>query len=104
VLAAAAPPDDLAGRPASEVADRLRTPEQAALAGALGAEPEARRWLDELRHVGLAIGGDDLLATGLAEGPQIGRILRELRALRLDGALDDDRAAQLEAARRISAR
>jgi tRNA nucleotidyltransferase (CCA-adding enzyme) len=97
-------PDDLAGRPASTVAERLWTPEQAALAGALGGEAEARRWLDELRHVSLAIGGDDLLAAGLAEGPAIGRILRELHALRLDGELGDDPAEQLAAARRISAR
>jgi tRNA nucleotidyltransferase (CCA-adding enzyme) len=104
VLAARAAPDDLAGRPSSVVAERLRTPEQAALAGALGAEAEVRSWLDDLRHVSLAIDGHDLLAAGLAEGPEIGRILRELRALRLDGALDDDPAAQLAAARRISAR
>jgi tRNA nucleotidyltransferase (CCA-adding enzyme) len=95
-------PEALAGRPDSEIAARLATPEQAALAGALGAEAEARRWAESLRHVRLAVDGEDVLAAGVAPGPEVGRVLEELLALRLDGALPDDRDAQLAAARRIS--
>ncbi|MDP8968551.1 MAG: hypothetical protein M3N04_08120, partial [Actinomycetota bacterium] len=58
----------------------------------------ARRWLYELRHVGLQITGDDLLAAGLAQGPEIGRRLRAVLDLRLDGALTEEREAQLQAA------
>src|SRR5579884_4056552 len=47
-------------------------PEAVALAGALGPGAAARRWLDELRHVRLEIGGDDLLLAGIPAGPAIG--------------------------------
>ena len=59
-------------------------PELVALAGALGAEPQAREWLDQLRHVRLAIDGRDLLAAGVPEGPAIGRGLRAALAAKLD--------------------
>ena len=59
-------------------------PELVALAGALGAEPQAREWLDELRHVRLAIDGRDLLAAGVPEGPAIGHGLRAALAAKLD--------------------
>ena len=59
---------------------RHRPIEAAVLAGALGAEEPARRWLGDLRHVRLDIGGQDLLAAGVPQGPEIGR--------RLDAALD----------------
>src|SRR4051794_12945357 len=75
---------------------RREAPETVALAGALGAPEQARRWLDELRHAKLAITGDDLLAAGL-EGPAVGRALDAATAAMLDGAADD-REAQLEAA------
>jgi len=55
-----------------------------ALAGALGAEPQAREWLDQLRHVRLEIDGRDLLAAGVPEGPAIGRGLRAALAAKLD--------------------
>ena len=61
------------------------------------AEP-VRRWLGELRHVGLAIDGDDLLAAGVERGPQVGRRLAATLDLRLDGELGDDRDEQLAAA------
>jgi len=88
---------------ASELARALhgRPVEAVALAGACGAAAgaaAARRWLDELRHVGLQITGDDLRAAGVAEGPELGRRLRAVLARRLDGELADDRAAQLAAA------
>ena len=58
----------------------------------------ARRWLHELRHVRLKIGGDDLLAAGVPAGPEIGRRLDAALAMRLDGELDDTPKAQLHAA------
>ena len=57
-----------------------------------------RRWLAELRHVALAIDGDDLLAAGVPRGPQIGRRLAATLDQRLDGELGDDRDEQLAAA------
>ncbi len=58
----------------------------------------ASRWLGELRHVRLRITGDDLLAAGIPEGPEIGRRLEEALRMRLDGELPDEREAQLRAA------
>lgn len=60
-------------------------PELVAMAGALGPERQARDWLERLRHVRLSIGGRDLLAAGVPEGPAIGRGLRAARAAKLDG-------------------
>jgi tRNA nucleotidyltransferase (CCA-adding enzyme) len=60
-------------------------PELVALAGALGADITARRWLEELRHVRIEIDGDDLLAAGLEPGPAVGAGLAAARAARLDG-------------------
>jgi len=61
--------------------------EAVALAGALepAAETAARRWLTELRHVRLAIDGDDLIAAGVAQGPAIGAGLAAARLAKLDG-------------------
>ena len=88
-----------AGRP-SELARALRglPVEAVALAGADGAAEPVRRWLGELRHVGLAIDGNDLIAAGVPRGPQIGRRLAAVLARRLDGDLGDDRDEQLAAA------
>jgi hypothetical protein len=75
-------------------------PEGVALAGALSeaAAGAARRWLEELRHVSLRIGGEDLLEGGIREGPEVGRRLEEVLKMRLDGELPDEREAQLRAA------
>jgi len=81
----------LAGRPAEAIA----------LAGASGsaeAEAGAREWLERLRHVHLEITGDDLLAAGLAPGPDIGARLQRALWRRLDGELADGRDAELRAA------
>ena len=88
-----------ASRP-SEIARAARDwpPEAVALAGALGAGPQARAWLDDLRHVRLAIGGDDLLAAGVPEGPEIGERLARTLDRRLDGELAPGREAELDAA------
>ena len=88
-----------AERPSQLHAAAASQPLQAvALAGALGAEQPARRWLGELRHVRLAIGGDDLLAAGIPAGPEIGRRLAAALDQRLDGALAPGREAELAAA------
>jgi len=62
-----------------------RSVEAVALAGAHGAEEAARRWLGELRHVRLDIDGADLVAAGVAPGPQLGAALRRALAAKLDG-------------------
>jgi tRNA nucleotidyltransferase (CCA-adding enzyme) len=77
--------------------------EGVALAGALdGAAAAARRWLEEVRHVSLAIDGGDLLAQGVPQGPEIGRRLREVLLMRLNGELGEGRDAELTAARELS--
>jgi len=72
-----------------------------ALARALGAE-----WLDryvaEWRHVRLEIGGDDLRAAGVEEGPAIGRGLDRALRMKLDGEIagrDEELLTALDAAR-----
>ena len=84
----------------SELARALRglPVEALALAGAEGAAEPVRRWLGELRHVGLAIDGNDLIAAGVPRGPQIGRRLASVLERRLDGELGGDRDEQLAAA------
>ncbi len=78
--------------------------EAVALAGAIGARHDAaardaaRRWLRELRNVRLQINGDDLIAAGIPEGPEVGRRLRAALGMRLDGELGDGRDAELQAA------
>jgi tRNA nucleotidyltransferase (CCA-adding enzyme) len=80
--------------------------ESVALAGALGGDGNGRsgareiaiRWLYELRHVRLEITGDDLVAAGVPQGPEIGRRLRATLAMRLNGELEAGREAELAAA------
>jgi len=97
---------ELAGRP-SQLHEALsgHTLEAVALAGALGGERSqdgaaaaAREWLGSLRHVRLAITGDDLLAEGIPAGPQIGRRLDRALARKLDGELAPGPEAELRAA------
>jgi tRNA nucleotidyltransferase (CCA-adding enzyme) len=88
-----------ASRPSQIVAlARHRPPEMVALAGALGAQRPAQRYLDELRHVALAIDGRDLLAAGVPEGPAIRVALERALAARLDGTIGPGREAELHAA------
>jgi tRNA nucleotidyltransferase (CCA-adding enzyme) len=98
--------DPAAPQPGSELARALRDlpVEAVALAGARGAPQAARRWLDELRHVTLQITGADLLAAGVAEGPDVGRRLQAVLDRRLDGALAPGRAAELAAALAVAGR
>ena len=79
------------------------SPELVALAGAIGAERPARRWLDQLRHVRLEIDGDDLLEAGVQPGPAVGAGLAAARAAKLDGRVagrDAELATAMEAAQR----
>ena len=64
------------------------------------------RWLDaylaDWRHVGLEITGEDLIAAGVSQGPELGRGLRVALQRKLDGELagrEAELAAALEAAR-----
>jgi tRNA nucleotidyltransferase (CCA-adding enzyme) len=64
-------------------------PEALALALALGAPAEpVLRWVTDLRGVRLEIGGADLLAAGIPEGPAVGRALDETLKRKLDGLVD----------------
>ncbi len=79
-----------------------------ALAGAWGARAGgslsraragAREWLEELGGVGLLISGEDLLAAGVPQGPEIRLRLQAALARKLDGELDSEgREAELQAA------
>ncbi|HEU4978249.1 MAG TPA: hypothetical protein VFT42_05100 [Solirubrobacteraceae bacterium] len=82
-------------RTAAEIARAARGApvEGVALAGG----ENARRWIDDLRHVRLEIDGDDLLAAGVPEGPEVGERLRRALERKLDGELDG-RDAELAAA------
>ncbi len=69
--------------------------EAVAVVGARSDREAARRWIEELRHVRLEIGGDDLIAAGLSEGPQIGNRLERTLVAKLDGVLTGGREAEL---------
>jgi tRNA nucleotidyltransferase (CCA-adding enzyme) len=92
-----------AARAPSEIAAAIGAsgPEVVALAGALGAEPEASEWFERWRQVRLEIDGADLLAAGVAQGPAIGRSLRAALAEKLDGRASG-REAELAAALRAA--
>ena len=78
-------------------------PETLALALALGAPPgPILRFVGELSHVRLEIGGDDLLAAGIPRSPAIGHALEHTLRLKLDGEVagrDEELRAALELAR-----
>jgi tRNA nucleotidyltransferase (CCA-adding enzyme) len=66
---------------------------------ALAGGDNARRWLDDLRHVRLEIDGHDLLAAGVPEGPEIGARLQRALDRKLDGEAsgrEQELAAALE--------
>jgi tRNA nucleotidyltransferase (CCA-adding enzyme) len=81
-----------------------RTLEAVALAGALSERghasvvAKASDWLAQVRHVRLAINGEDLLEAGIAAGPELGMRLDAALARKLDGELEDGRDAELRAA------
>ena len=85
----------------SEIADALRgLPDEAvALAGARGDRKAAERWLLDLRKVELEITGDDLIAAGLAPGPELGARLKRTLDQKLDGNVSGREAELAEALR-----
>jgi tRNA nucleotidyltransferase (CCA-adding enzyme) len=104
------------GRPGGELtlsrSDPSRPSEAVALATAYGAvevvlaRAYGAGWLDDYLEkwskVGLEIGGDDLIAAGVEEGPAVGRGLAEAKRRKLDGEIsgrEEELAAALAAAR-----
>src|SRR5215213_8878955 len=89
----------------SELLDLLgrEPPEALALALAFGAPSEPiLRWVTALSGVRLEIGGADLLAAGVPEGPALGRALEETLRRKLDGLVSgraDELSTALELAR-----
>ena len=68
---------------------------------ALAGGAQAKQWIDELRHVRLEISGDDLVAAGLAPGPQVGEGLALALEAKLAGATtgrEDELAVALQRA------
>ena len=78
---------DCTGRPSALELRGRSTGTELVIARALGAE-----WLDDYvstwRHVRLEIGGGDLLAAGVPEGPALGHGLREALRAKLDGEVE----------------
>src|SRR3954470_18640427 len=91
------PSEPLPAAPPSAIVAALRglPVEAVAVAGARGDADIALQYLNDWRHVRLRIDGGDLLAAGVPEGPEVGRRLAAALTARLDGALADDRDAQL---------
>jgi tRNA nucleotidyltransferase (CCA-adding enzyme) len=71
--------------------------ETVALASAQGAPSQSLTWLQDLRHRRLDIRGDDIRASGIPEGPEIGQALQAARDALMDG-LATDRDSQLRVA------
>ena len=69
-----------------------------ALASAHGAAEQVRGYLEVLRHTELQITGDDLIAAGVAGGPEVGRRLARTLDAVLDGEVGEGREEQLRAA------
>jgi tRNA nucleotidyltransferase (CCA-adding enzyme) len=86
-----------AARTPSEIARAARGAPLEAVALAGG--ENARRWIEDLRHVRLEITGADLLAAGVPQGPEVGERLRRALDRKLDGEIagrDAELAAALE--------
>lgn len=93
VAAAAALRDRIAGATDADVdAACAALPVEAVVAA--GGD-EAADYLGRVRHIALAVDGDDVRAATGAEGPAIGRLLADLRRARIAGEVADDRDAQL---------
>jgi len=119
--ASAAVPRLMDELPAADRPSQLRAvvggtpPEGIALAGALASDTgaagatdgdatqspawlAARRWFEDVGNTRLRITGEDLIAAGIPEGPEIGRRLDAALRMRLDGELTEGREAELQAA------
>jgi hypothetical protein len=57
---------------------------------------------DPVEIADLAIDGDDLVAAGIASGPQVGKILRALLAIVIDDPARNTRDELMAAAKRLS--
>ncbi len=55
-------------------------------------------WLNRRRHVALELTGDDLLAAGIPEGPEVGARLEESHRLLLEERIEPGRESELRAA------
>lgn len=55
-------------------------------------------WLNRQRHITLQITGDDLIAAGMSEGPEIGRRLEFVYEMLFDDMIEAGREAELQAA------
>jgi tRNA nucleotidyltransferase (CCA-adding enzyme) len=56
---------------------------------------QVEQYLDKWQHIELSLNGNDLMAMGVPQGPEIGRLLAQLLAARLDGEItaeDEERA------------
>jgi tRNA nucleotidyltransferase (CCA-adding enzyme) len=82
-----------AGHPAPELL-------LAAAAGGSWVDDYAREW----SLVKLEIGGEDLMAAGIPEGPAVGAGLRGALERKLDGGLTGGREAELELALELARR
>lgn len=69
--------------------------EAVAVAAARGSAASGRQWFSTWSRQRPVIDGDDLLATGLREGPEIGRILRATRLAIVDGGIEPGRESEL---------
>jgi len=74
----------------------------AALTGDPAVRDRLLDYLTKARHEHPHLTGDDLLALGVAEGPQLGEILRRLRTARLDGEVTSREDEQRLALRLIA--
>jgi tRNA nucleotidyltransferase (CCA-adding enzyme) len=64
------------------------------------AQSRIRRYVEDIRHRTISVGGDDLLAMGMKRGPAVGMVLEKLREMRVDGEVHG-REAELAKAREL---
>ncbi len=86
--------ENATGRSEIDTLLRRARPATAVVAHALGAHM-IRDWWATDRDLRLAIGGGDLVASGVVPGPRLGRALMATRRAVLDGALGSSREEQL---------
>ena len=91
---------DLSGMSNAQLAELLDPFHRHTVAGCALASPgkvseRAGQYLSDLRNMRPELDGNDLVDMGVPQGPEVGRILRKLRAAKLDGAVqtpDEERA------------
>lgn len=93
------------------VAAHGEPPEGVALAAVLDSDLDGHEqavecaafWLEQLRHKTLRITGEDLLAAGVPEGPEVGNRLTATLLLHVNGQVGDEREEQLRTALELPA-